>query len=135
MRCIHRYLLAASFLLFGAVSASAQTAVTPPQPDTAKVTTLETVTVTDKGNWFTRADDLRRTVIAAIDENRRLSGVLREQNAQIVKLSTHLDSLKRVEFIQTARIAALDDSVAATRARRRALEAKILAAETRQPNR
>ena len=132
MRCFHRFLLAASFLVFGAMSATAQTAATP--PDT-QVTTLETVTVTAKGNWFTRADDLRRSVLAAMDENRRLTNVLREQNAQIVRLGVRLDSLKRIEFVQTVKVAALEDSVAATRARRRALEARILAAEIRQPDR
>ena len=134
MRCIHRFLVASTIILLGAAPLAAQTAPTiPTVPDSTKVTTLETVTVTGSGNWFTRADNLRKTVIAAMDENRRLAGVLRAQDVQIVQLSAHLDSLKRIEFVQTVKIAALDDSVAATRARRRALEAKILAVEAKQP--
>jgi hypothetical protein len=136
MRCIHRFLLVAAVILLGATPLAAQTVPTvPATPDSTKVTTLETVTVTASGNWFTRADDLRRSVIAAMAENRRLAGVLRDQDAQVVRLTVRLDSLKRVEFVQKVRIATLDDSVTATRARRRALEARLLVVEAKQPER
>ena len=136
MRCIHRFLLVAAVILLGATPLAAQTVPTvPATPDSTKVTTLETVTVTASGNWFTRADDLRRSVIAAMAENRRLAGVLRDQDAQVVRLTARLDSLKRVEFVQKVRIATLDDSVTATRARRRALEARLLVVEAKQPER
>jgi len=136
MRCIHRFLLVAAVILLGATPLAAQTVPTvPATPDSTKVTTLETVTVTAAGNWFTRADDLRRSVIAAMAENRRLAGVLRDQDAQVVRLTVRLDSLKRVEFVQKVRIATLDDSVTATRARRRALEARLLVVEAKQPER
>jgi hypothetical protein len=136
MRCIHRFLLVAAVILLGATPLAAQTVPTvPATPDSTKVTTLETVTVTAAGNWFTRADDLRRSVIAAMAENRRLAGVLRDQDAQVVRLTARLDSLKRVEFVQKVRIATLDDSVTATRARRRALEARLLVVEAKQPER
>jgi hypothetical protein len=136
MRCIHRFLLVAAVTLLGATPLAAQTAPTvPATPDSTKVTTLETVTVNASGNWFTRADELRRSVLAAMAENRRLAGVLRDQDVQVVRLTARLDSLKRIEFVQKVKIAALDDSVAATRARRRALEARLLVVEARQPER
>jgi chromosome segregation ATPase len=131
MNCIHRSLLAAAVLICAsAASISAQTA---PAPDSAKVAKLATVTVTAQGNWFTRADDLRNSIIDAMAENRRLEGELLKQDAQIQQLSTRLDSLKRIEFVQKVKIAAIDDSVAATRARRRALEARVVALEPRSP--
>lgn len=126
-------MIAALVLLVVATgTVSAQTASTP---DTTRVATLTTVTVTPSGNWFTRSDDLRKSVTAAMAENRRLEAVLHMQEAQMTQLSTRLDSLKRIEFVQKVKIAAIDDSVAATRARRRALEARILAAEARVPER
>ena len=128
MTCIHRSLVAAALLFVSAASLSAQTA---PAPDSTKVATLATVTVTGSGNWFTRADDLRQSVIAAMAENRRLEGVLRQQDDRVATLTVRLDSLKRIEFVQKIAIAAIDDSVAATRARRRALEARVVALENR----
>ena len=133
MRCIHRTIVTLVLVCAGAGTLSAQTV--PTTPDSTKITTLTTVTVTPSGNWFTRSDDLRKSVIAAMAENRRLAGVIRMQDAQMTQLSARLDSLKRIEFVQTAKIATLDDSIAATRARRRALEARILAAESRLPQR
>src|SRR5215208_5044585 len=64
MRCIHRSLLVVAVSFLGAASLSAQTvpaapvptASVPATPDTGKVATLETVTVTgESGNWFTHA--------------------------------------------------------------------------------
>jgi hypothetical protein len=132
MRCIHGSIVVLFLWFVGAGTVSAQTV---PTPDSTKVATLTTVTVTPSGNWFTRADDLRKSVTDAMAENRRLAAVIRMQDAQMAQLSERLDSLKRVEFVQKVRIAAIDDSVAATRARRRALEARILAAESKQPQR
>ena len=131
MRCIHRSIVALFVVFAGAGTLSAQTV--PATPDTTKVNTLATVTVTPSGNWFTRSDDLRKSVTAAMAENRRLAAVIRMQDAQMAQLSVRLDSLKRIEFIQTAKIATLDDSISATRARRRALEARILAVESKLP--
>ena len=132
MRCIHRSLLGIALVLVGASSLSAQTA---PTPDTTKVATLATVIVSPSGSWLTRSDDLRRSIIAATAENRRLAEQLRQHDERVMRLALHLDSLKRIEFVQKIAIAAIDDSVAATRARRRALEARLLAAETKQPER
>src|SRR5688572_347738 len=133
MRCIHRSILAFALFLVGATSASAQTVAIP---DSTRVATLPTVTVSaESGTWFTRADGLRKSVAAAMAENRRLAGILREQDEREIRLAQRLDSLKRIEFVQKVAIAAIDDSVAATRARRRALEARILAAEMKTPER
>ena len=131
MRCIHRSIVGLFLLFAGAGTLSAQTVSTT--PDSTKVATLTTVTVTPSGNWFTRSDDLRKSVTAAMAENRRLAAVIHMQDVQMARLSARLDSLKRIEFIQTVKIATLDDSIAATRARRRALEARILAAESKLP--
>ena len=131
MRCIHRSVVAMALFFVGASTASAQTATTP---DTTKVATLATVTVSaESGTWFTRADGRRTSVITAMAENRRLAGILREHDEQAMRLALRLDSLKRIEFVQKVAIAAIDDSVAATRARRRALEARLLAAEAKVP--
>jgi hypothetical protein len=131
MRCIHRSLITLALLLIGATSASAQTA---PVPDSAKVATLATVTVSaESGTWLTRSDDLRKSITSAMAENRRLASQLREHDERAMRLAIRLDSLKRIEFVQKIAIAAIDDSVAATRARRRAIEARILAAEAKQP--
>jgi hypothetical protein len=130
MRCIHRSLLVTALALAGATSLSAQTA---PTPDTTKVATLATVVVSSSGNWLTRSDDLRRSIVAAMAENRRLAEQLRAHDEHAIRLAIRLDSLKRIEFVQKVAIAAIDDSVAATRARRRALEARLMAAETKQP--
>jgi predicted RNase H-like nuclease (RuvC/YqgF family) len=130
MRCIHESIIVAGLLLVSAASLSAQTA----PPDSTKVTTLATVTVTaESGNWFTRADDLRRSVVALTTENRRLALELRRQDAQVDRLEVRLDSLKRVEAEQKRAISTIADSIAATRARRQALEARVIAAGIRSP--
>jgi hypothetical protein len=131
MRRIHRSFVAVALFFVGASTASAQTV---PTPDTTKVATLPTVTVSASGTWFTRSDDLRKSVVDAMAENRRLASVLREHDEHAMRLAVRLDSLKRIEFVQKVAIAAIDDSVAATRARRRALEARLLAAEAKQPH-
>src|SRR5688572_9834079 len=74
MRCIHRTIVTLVLVFAGAGTVSAQTI--PTTPDSTKVTTLAPVTVTTSGNWFTRSDDLRKSVIAAMEENRRLAGVI-----------------------------------------------------------
>ncbi len=131
MRCIHRSILVIALLVVGSFPALAQTVTTA---DSTKVATLPTVTVSaQSGTWFTRSDDLRKSVTAAMAENRRLASVLREHDEHAMRLALRLDSLKRIEFVQKVAIAAIDDSVAATRARRRALEARVLAAEAKQP--
>jgi hypothetical protein len=124
-------MFAGAVVILSAASLSAQTA---PTPDSARVATLPTVTVTaESGNWLIRVDDQRRMLIDAVAENRRLANELRQHDARVVQLTIRLDSLKRVEFVQKIAIAAIDDSVAATRARRRALEARVVALETRAP--
>jgi hypothetical protein len=133
MRCFHTTLVGASFVILSAASLSAQT---PVQPDSTKVARLATVTVTaDEGNWFTRADDKRRGILFLMAENRRLSAELRRHDEKVAALQVRLDSLKQVETEKQAAIATIGDSLAATRARRRALEARVLAAEVRQPER
>lgn len=133
MRCFHTSILGAAVVVLSAASLSAQTAS---PPDSTKVAALATVTVTaESGSWFTRADDLRRTVVNLMAENRRLAHELRRQDAHAARLEIRLDSLKQVEAAQRTAIAAITDSVAATRARRRALEARVIAAETRLPQR
>jgi hypothetical protein len=128
MRCIHESIIVAGLLLVSAASLSAQTA----SPDSTKVTMLATVTVTaEPGNWFTRADDLRRSVVALTAENRRLAHELRRQDAQVDRLEVRLDSLKKVEVEQKRAISTIADSIAVTRARRKALEARVIAAEIR----
>lgn len=128
MRCIHESIIVAGLLLVSAASLSAQTA----SPDSTKVATLATVTVTaESGNWFTRADDLRRSVVALTAENRRLAHELRRQDAQVDRLEVRLDSLKKVEAEQKRAISTIADSIAVTRARRKALEARVIAAEIR----
>jgi hypothetical protein len=130
MRCIHRFLIGAALIVLSAASLSAQTAGVP---DSTRLTTLTTVTVTaQSGNWLTRADDLRNAVIFLTAENRRLTGELRRQDARVVVLATRLDSLQKLEAEQQAAIATIADSVASTRARRRAIEARIIAAGIRQ---
>ena len=97
---------------------------------------IATVTISaESGNWFTRADDRRREVLALMEENRRLAQELRREDARVARLQTRLDSLKQVEATQQAALATIMDSVAATRARRRALEAKIGAGEIPHPQR
>ncbi len=131
MRCFHRYAVAAVLTILSAASLSAQV---EPAPDSAKIGRLATVTVTaESGNWFTRADDARRSMIEGIAENRRLVDVLRTYDAQVAQLTVRLDSLRREEFVKTVAVNALGDSVAATRARRLALEARVIALETRAP--
>ena len=131
MRCIHRFALVAALVFLSAASLSAQTTSSP---DSTKVATLATVTVTpSSGSWFTRADDNRRMVVEMIAENRRLAEQLRQHDARVAQLTVRLDSLMRVEFVQKVAIAAIDDSVATTRSRRRALEARVLALEGRLP--
>ena len=134
MRCIHTLLISAALMVSSSASLSAQTAGAP---DSTRVTTLTTVTVTaQSGNWLTRADDLRNAVTMLTAENRRLAGELRRQDARVVVLATRLDSLQKVEADQQAAIATITDSVASTRARRRAIEARIIAAQIRpQPQR
>ena len=126
-------MLGAALLALSTVSLSAQVA---PTPDTTRVQTLTTVTVTaESGNWLTRADDMRKGILFLTEENRRLARELREQDAQVARLATKLDSLHKVEAAQQLAIATINDAVNETRARRRALEARIIAAEIRQPQR
>jgi len=114
----------------GASSLSAQS---DPAPDSARAASLATVTVSaQSGTWFTRAE-LRGTIVDAIAENRRLAAELQRQDAEVVRMAVRLDSLKRIEFVQTIAIAAITDSVSATRALRRSLEARVVALETRLP--
>jgi hypothetical protein len=132
MRCFHISIAAALF----ALSASSIAAQTSSPPDSTRVTTLATVTVTaERGNWFTRAHELRQSVLTLMTENRRLTHELRRQDAHVLQLETRLDSLKQVEAEKQATIVAIADSISATRARRRALEARVIAAEARQPER
>ena len=129
MSCFHRFALAAALAIVSAASASAQTA-----PDSTKVGKLATVTVTaESGNWFTRADDARRSMIEGMADNRRLASELRKHDERVAQLTVRLDSLKREEFVKTVQVNALGDSVAATRARRLALEARVVALESRAP--
>lgn len=131
MHIMSTTLLGAAFLALSAASLSAQAA---PAPDSTRVTTLATVTVTaEDGNWLSRADDMRKGILFLTEENRRLASELRVQDAKVIELSTKLDSLQKVEASQQAAIATINDAVAETRARRRALEARILAAEIRNP--
>ena len=130
MPCIHKSLLAAAFVVLSAATLSAQTAPS----DSTKAATLATVTVTaESGSWFSRADDLRKGILMLTEENRRLASELRRHDAQVETLAVKLDSLQKVEAAQQAAIATISDSVATTRARRRALEARMIAAEIRQP--
>src|SRR5688572_24337380 len=130
MHCIHGFLLGAALLVSSAASLSAQTAGAP---DSTRVTTLTTVTVTaQSGNWLTTADDLRNAVVMLTAENRRLARELRREDARVMALATRLDSLQKIEAEQQAAIATIADSVASTRARRRAIEARIIAAQIRQ---
>src|SRR5688500_16072452 len=116
MSCFHRFALAAALAIVSAASASAQTA---PTPDSTKVGKVATVTVTaESGNWFTRADDARRSMIEGMADNRRLTSELRKYDERVAQLTVRLDSLKREEFVKTVQVNALGDSVAATRARR-----------------
>ena len=131
MPCIHGSLLCVALVVLSAASLSAQPVS---GTDSAKVTTLATVTVTaESGNWFTKADDMRKGVIMMAAENQRLARELRRQDAQVEQLTVKLDSLQNVEAAQQAAIATISDSVASTRARRRALEAWMIASEIRQP--
>ena len=131
MTCFHKIALAAALTIVTAATASAQTA---PAPDSTKVGRLATVTVTpESGNWFTRADNARRSMIEGVAENRRLASELRVHDERVAQLTVRLDSLKREEFVKTIQVNALGDSVAATRARRLALEARVVALEGRAP--
>ena len=128
MRCIHTFIPGLALVLLGASSLSAQSST----PDSARITTLATVTVTaESGNWFTRAHDLRQSVAMLTAENRRLALELRRHDEHVGRLEVRLDSLKRVEAEQHRALATIGDSLAATRARRKALEARIIAAEIR----
>lgn len=132
MRFLRTSIVGAALVVLSAASLSAQTASAT---DSTRIATLATVTVTaESGNWFTRADDRRRDVLRLMAENRRLTQELRREDAHVARLEIRLDSLKRVEAAQHVAIATITDSVAATRARRRALEAS-LPPEIRQPER
>jgi hypothetical protein len=102
-------------------------------PESAKVPTLATVTVTGEpdGNWFVRAVERRQTVVDLAAENRRLRHVLRSYDGQVARLETRLDSLKGVEASKRSVLSVLDDSIAATRARRAALERRLADVEAR----
>jgi len=133
MRFLRTSILGAALVVLSAASLSAQTVSAP---DSTRIATLATVTVTaESGNWFTRADDRRRDVVRLMAENRRLAQELRRDDAHVARLEIRLDSLKRVEAAQQLAIATITDSVAATRARRRALEERSLPPEIRQPER
>ena len=129
MRRIHIAVLAAAFVTLSAASLSAQTASAP---DSTKLGRLATVTVTAErsGNRFTRAAEAREGVLFLIEENRKLARELRLSDARVAHLATKLDSLKRVEVEGHRALAVTQDSIAALRARRAALEARILALET-----
>lgn len=129
---IHGSLIGAALVVTSAATLSAQTV---PARDSARVTTLTTVTITaESPNWFSQADDLRKGVIMLDADTRRLANELRRHDAHVALLATRLDSLKTVEAEQMAAIATIDEAVAKTRARRQALEARILAAEIRRPD-
>ncbi len=131
MACIHNSLLGAALVVLSAASLSAQT-VAP--VDSTKAMTLATVTVTaETGSWFTKADDMRKGVIMMAAENQRLARELRRYDEQVEQLTVKLDSLQKVEVAQRAAIATISDSVATTRARRRALEARMIAGGIPQP--
>ena len=109
------------------VPAASSHAQSGSQPDTLKVGTLATVVVVaaSEPNWFVRAFERRQTVVELSAENRRLERTLRRYDAQVARLEVRLDSLKRVEATRRAGLAALDDAISATRARRAALEARL----------
>jgi hypothetical protein len=110
-----------------AVPAASSYAQSGSQPDTLKVGTLATVVVVaaPEPNWFVRAFERRKTVVELSAENRRLERTLRRYDAQVARLEVRLDSLKSVEASRLAGLAAIDDSISATRARRAALEARL----------
>jgi hypothetical protein len=131
MRCFHMPVIGTVFAILCATSAGAQA----PMPDSTRVGTLPTVTVTADapgGNWLTRAWDRRQAVVSLMEENRRLAGVLRREDARVARLEKHLDSLKRVDAERRAALATIQDSVTAVRARRLALEARLIAMEPRR---
>ena len=130
---IHIAVLAGACLALSATTLSAQSAETP---DSTKVGRLATVTVTAEpaGNAFSRAADARAGVLFLIEENRKLTRELRLSDAKVVHLATKLDSLQRVEAAHLNALAVTTDSIAALRARRAALEARILALQPRGSN-
>ena len=129
MRRLHIAVIAAASVMLSAASVSAQTTL---EPDTTKLGRLTTVTITAErsGNRFTRAAEAREGVLFLIEENRRLTRELRQSDARVDHLATRLDSLHRVEAAGQLALAVTQDSIVALRARRAALEARIVALET-----
>ena len=125
---IHIAVLATACVILSGASLSAQTTS---EPDTTKLGRLATVTVTAErsGNRFTRAAEAREGVLFLIEENRRLTRELRQSDARVVHLATKLDSLQRIETEKREALAVTTDSIATLRARRAAIEARILALE------
>ena len=126
MTRIHIAVLAAAGLALSAASASAQSAL---EPDTSKLGRLTTVTISAErsGNRFTRATEDREGVLFLIEENRKLMRELRVSDARVTHLVTRLDSLQRVEAEGRRALAVTNDSLAALRSRRAAIEARIVA--------
>jgi hypothetical protein len=117
-----------------ALAAAPLSAQTAPPVDTTKVATLPVITVTaSTGNRLTRAAELRKQIVELLAENRRLANTLRRDDAIVSRLELRLDSLRRVEADRQGVLSALTDSISETRARNRALEARIQAAEARIP--
>ena len=129
MRRIHIAVIAAASVVLSAASLSAQTTL---EPDTTKLGRLTTVTITAErsGNRFSRAYDDRQGVLFLMEENRKLMRELRVSNEKVDHLVTRLDSLQGVEAARKRALAVTQDSIAALRVRRAALEARILALET-----
>jgi hypothetical protein len=125
MSSIPRVLFAAASVVLCAAPLSGQIALVS---DSVPVATLVTVTVTadaPSSNWFMRAAALRQSVVDLAEGNRQLAQTLRRSDAEIVRLQTRLDSLKRVDAGRRARLVTLRDSISSTRARRQMLEAKL----------
>ena len=114
------------------LSAASLSAQSVSEPDTTKLGRLATVTVTAErsGNRFTHAAEAREGVLFLIEENRRLMRELRISDARVAHLATRLDSLQRVEAEGQRKLAVTNDSLAALRTRRAAIEARILALES-----
>lgn len=129
MTRIHIAVAAAAAVMLSAASLSAQSVS---EPDTTRLGRLATVTVTAErsGNRFTRAAEAREGVLFLIEENRRLTRELRISDARVAHLATRLDSLQRVEAEGQRKLAVTNDSLAALRTRRAAIEARILALES-----
>lgn len=107
------------------VAARAQSADSASGVDSLRPRTLQAVVVTAEKPRATR-----QGVLALMEENRRLAGVLREQDRKIDRLEARLNYLRTTATDSVNRqIASLDTQTAETRARREALEARLAALE------